>query len=84
MDFSSYFKTHFKAKYSMFIVFTYFFSDSTYAYCNENGLNFSASAAAYSEDDADFTPGRRGKASRVSTLELDGAQHIWILKLYIQ
>lgn len=48
------------------------FSDSTYAYCSENGLNFSASAAAYSEDDADFTPGRRGKASRVSILQHDG------------
>lgn len=45
-----------------------FYSDTTvpgYAYCSENGLNFSASAATYSEDDADFTPGRRGKASRV-------------------
>lgn len=46
-----------------------FFSDSTiggFTYCSDNGLNFSASAAAYSEDDGDFTPGRRGKTSRVS------------------
>lgn len=38
---------------------------SGFAYCNENGLNFSTSAAAYSEDDGDFTPGRRSKVSRV-------------------
>lgn len=46
------------------------YSDTTvsgFGYCNEGGLNFSASAAsAYSEDDADFGSGRRGKASRVS------------------
>lgn len=38
---------------------------SSFAYCNESGLNFSTSAAAYSEDDGDFTPGRRSKVSRV-------------------
>lgn len=55
----------------MFVCFYFYFSDtavSGYSYCNEGGLNFSASGAAYSEDDADFTPGRRGKVSRVSLL----------------
>lgn len=54
-------------------------SDSTiggFTYCSDNGLNFSASAAAYSEDDGDFTPGRRGKASRVSVTVYFSALHI--------
>jgi hypothetical protein len=38
-----------------------------FPYCTEPGLNFST-AAAFSEDDADFAPGRRGKASRVSIM----------------
>lgn len=37
---------------------------SAFPYCTEPGLNFSATN--YSEDDADFAAGRRGKASRVS------------------
>lgn len=36
-----------------------------YTYCGEPGLNFSANNTTYSEDDADFPPGRRGKTSRV-------------------
>lgn len=39
---------------------------SGFSYCGENGLNFSTNSANYSEDDADFAPGRRNKPSRVS------------------
>lgn len=39
-------------------------SSGPFPYCNEPGLNFSATN--YSEDDADFAGNRRGKASRVS------------------
>lgn len=39
-------------------------SSGAFPYCNEPGLNFSATN--YSEDDADFAGNRRGKASRVS------------------
>lgn len=38
-----------------------------YSYCNEQ-LNFSANNPTYSEDDADFAPGRRGKTSRQDPL----------------
>lgn len=41
---------------------------SGFSYCGENGLNFSANSATFSEDDADFTPGRRNKPSRVSLI----------------
>ncbi|KAG4067919.1 hypothetical protein HA402_010605 [Bradysia odoriphaga] len=40
---------------------------SGFGYCNENGLNFSTSAA-YSEDDENFASGRRGKSSRQDPL----------------
>lgn len=39
---------------------------SAFPYCSEPGLNFSATN--YSEDDADFAAGRRGKASRQDPL----------------
>uniref|UniRef100_A0A182W162 BHLH domain-containing protein n=1 Tax=Anopheles minimus TaxID=112268 RepID=A0A182W162_9DIPT len=39
-----------------------------YTYCGEPGLNFSANNTTYSEDDADFPPGRRGKTSRQDPL----------------
>ncbi|XP_058467666.1 transcription factor cwo isoform X1 [Malaya genurostris] len=38
-----------------------------YSYCNEQ-LNFSTTNTTYSEDDADFAPGRRGKTSRQDPL----------------
>lgn len=38
-----------------------------YSYCNEQ-LNFSTTNTNYSEDDADFAPGRRGKTSRQDPL----------------
>lgn len=38
-----------------------------YSYCSEQ-LNFSATNTTYSEDDADFAPGRRGKTSRQDPL----------------
>jgi hypothetical protein len=47
-----------------------------FQYCTEPGLNFSTTAT-YSEDDADFAPGRRGKASRVS------AFFIFIISIYL-
>lgn len=37
-----------------------------FSYCADNGLNFSTNSANFSEDDADFAPGRRNKPSRVS------------------
>ncbi|XP_058129966.1 transcription factor cwo [Anopheles ziemanni] len=39
-----------------------------YTYCGEPGLNFSTNNNTYSEDDADFPPGRRGKTSRQDPL----------------
>ncbi|XP_052866224.1 transcription factor cwo isoform X2 [Anopheles cruzii] len=39
-----------------------------YTYCGEPGLNFSTNSTNYSEDDADFAPGRRGKTSRQDPL----------------
>ncbi|XP_049538132.1 transcription factor cwo isoform X2 [Anopheles darlingi] len=39
-----------------------------YTYCGEPGLNFSTNNTTYSEDDADFPPGRRGKTSRQDPL----------------
>uniref|UniRef100_A0A336KX33 CSON001608 protein n=1 Tax=Culicoides sonorensis TaxID=179676 RepID=A0A336KX33_CULSO len=39
-----------------------------FPYCGEPGLNFSTSGTNYSEDDADYTPGRRGKTSRQDPL----------------
>uniref|UniRef100_A0A182IU99 BHLH domain-containing protein n=1 Tax=Anopheles atroparvus TaxID=41427 RepID=A0A182IU99_ANOAO len=39
-----------------------------YTYCGEPGLNFSTNNTPYSEDDADFPPGRRGKTSRQDPL----------------
>uniref|UniRef100_A0A1Y9H9G9 Uncharacterized protein n=1 Tax=Anopheles farauti TaxID=69004 RepID=A0A1Y9H9G9_9DIPT len=39
-----------------------------YTFCGEPGLNFSANNTTYSEDDADFPPGRRGKTSRQDPL----------------
>lgn len=50
-------------------IYSFIYSDtavSGFSYCGENGLNFSANSATFSEDDADFTPGRRNKPSRVS------------------
>lgn len=47
--------------------FNFIYSDAVgFSYCGENGLNFSAANAAYSEDDGDFPHGRRNKPSRVS------------------
>lgn len=49
------------------ISFLFICSDAVgFSYCSENGLNFAAANAAYSEDDADFPSGRRNKPSRVS------------------
>ncbi|XP_031618548.1 transcription factor cwo [Contarinia nasturtii] len=39
-----------------------------FSYCGDNGLNFSTNSANYSEDDADFAPGRRNKPSRQDPL----------------
>lgn len=41
-----------------------------FSYCGDNGLNFSTNSANYSEDDADFAPGRRNKPSRVSVSKM--------------
>ena len=55
------------ANQCIFIYFVFFSEASVagYTYCNEPGLNFSTNSTNYSEDDADFAPGRRGKTSRV-------------------
>lgn len=39
---------------------------SSFPYCTESSLNFSTSATAYSEDDAEYATGRRNKTSRVN------------------
>lgn len=39
-----------------------------FPYCGESGLNFSTSTTAYSEDDAEYAPGRRNKTSRQDPL----------------
>lgn len=52
----------------------YFSSDAAmpgFSYCGDNGLNFSTNSANFSEDDADFAPGKRNKPSRVSEMISD-------------
>ncbi|KAH8383709.1 hypothetical protein KR009_010135, partial [Drosophila setifemur] len=41
---------------------------SSFPYCTESSLNFSTSATAYSEDDAEYATGRRNKTSRQDPL----------------
>ncbi|XP_033149268.1 transcription factor cwo isoform X2 [Drosophila busckii] len=41
---------------------------SSFPYCTESSLNFSTSATAYSEDDTEYSSGRRNKASRQDPL----------------
>lgn len=53
--------------FCMFLIF----SDAAmpgFSYCGDNGLNFSTNSANFSEDDADFAPGKRNKPSRVSEM----------------
>lgn len=44
---------------------------SSFPYCTESSLNFSTSATAYSEDDAEYATGRRNKTSRVNITILE-------------
>lgn len=60
----SHFFLHIETNYSEAAV-------SSFPYCTESSLNFSTSATAYSEDDAEYATGRRNKTSRVNITVLE-------------